>query len=136
MRRRSLPFDSVCVVQICLATNRTTRVQHIAVQFGIDIQSDTFVDWTVLLADTRCHSNHQNDTHFLFESKYTTNSCPPPLYSLIFLSFFVAQKFVLIYFCKPPSKLWRSAQTSTIFLAMTFVSLMVAIVALGYVLTQ
>lgn len=52
------------------------------------------------------------------------------------LSGFFPQKTTLIYFCKPPSKLWRSAQTSTLFLAMIFLSLLGAVVALGYIITQ
>lgn len=49
---------------------------------------------------------------------------------------FYIKKFVLIYFSKPPSKLWRSSQTYTLFLAMVFVSLTIVIVILLYVLTQ
>lgn len=49
---------------------------------------------------------------------------------------FYIKKIVLIYFSKAPSKLWRSAQTYTLFMAMIFVSLTIMIVMLLYVLTQ
>lgn len=49
---------------------------------------------------------------------------------------FQFQKVVLINFCEPPSKLWRSSQTFTLFLAMMFVSLTIVIVISLYVLTQ
>ncbi|XP_031627951.1 transmembrane channel-like protein 5 [Contarinia nasturtii] len=63
----------------------------------------------------------------------------PPLAAVIVLKMvatFYLKKMVLINFCKPPSKLWRSSQTFTLFLAMIFVSLTIVIVIALYVLTQ
>lgn len=56
--------------------------------------------------------------------------------SFISILNFCQQKIVLIRFCKSPSKLWRSSQTFTLFLAMTFVSLTIVIATLLFVLTQ
>ncbi|XP_055296530.1 transmembrane channel-like protein 7 [Sitodiplosis mosellana] len=63
----------------------------------------------------------------------------PPLSAVIVLKMIVTfylKKLVLINFCKPPSKLWRSSQTFTLFLAMMFVSLTIVIVIYFYILTQ
>ncbi|XP_058443941.1 transmembrane channel-like protein 7 [Malaya genurostris] len=49
---------------------------------------------------------------------------------------FYVKKFSLIYFCKPPVKLWRSNQTQTLFLVLVFVSLFGVIVTHGYIMTQ
>jgi len=51
------------------------------------------------------------------------------------LTFYI-KKTVLIYCCKPPAKFWRSAQTSTLFLVMTFLSLLGVVVGHGYIITQ
>ncbi|XP_037025849.1 transmembrane channel-like protein 5 [Bradysia coprophila] len=53
----------------------------------------------------------------------------------MFLTFYI-KKTVLIYCCKPPAKFYRSAQTSTLFLVMTFLSLLGIVVAHGYIITQ
>ncbi|XP_058815409.1 transmembrane channel-like protein 7 [Topomyia yanbarensis] len=49
---------------------------------------------------------------------------------------FYVKKLSLIYFCKPPIKLWRSNQTQTLFLVLVFVSLFGVIVTHGYIMTQ
>ncbi|KAJ6638862.1 Transmembrane channel-like protein 5, partial [Pseudolycoriella hygida] len=51
------------------------------------------------------------------------------------LTFYI-KKTILICCCKPPAKFWRSAQTSTLFLVMTFLSLLGIVVAHGYIITQ
>ncbi|XP_055586664.1 transmembrane channel-like protein 5 [Uranotaenia lowii] len=53
----------------------------------------------------------------------------------LFLMFYI-KKFSLIYFCKPPSKLWRSSQTHTLLLVLIFVSLFGVMVTHGYIMTQ
>lgn len=63
----------------------------------------------------------------------------PPLAVIITIKMiitFYLKKTTLIYFCKPPSKLWRSAQTSTLFLVMVFVSLLGVVIVHGYIITQ
>ncbi|XP_063703649.1 transmembrane channel-like protein 7 [Culicoides brevitarsis] len=49
---------------------------------------------------------------------------------------FYIKKYTLIKFCKPPQKLWRSSQTRTLFMVLTFLSLFSAIVINCYIVTQ
>lgn len=53
----------------------------------------------------------------------------------LFLTFYI-KKFSLLYFCKAPTKLWRAAQTHTLYLVLIFLSLMGVIVTHSYVITQ
>uniref|UniRef100_A0A8D8DI82 Transmembrane channel-like protein 5 n=1 Tax=Culex pipiens TaxID=7175 RepID=A0A8D8DI82_CULPI len=53
----------------------------------------------------------------------------------LFLMFYV-KKLSLIYFCKPPSKLWRSSQTQTLFLVLVFVSIFGVIITHAYIMTK
>lgn len=95
------------------------------------------MDWYFLFTSSCCCNRSQNDCHILFEGLYrniwwTTWKI---LYLIINFEYYL-QKIVLINFCKPPSKLWRSSQTFTLFLAMMFVSLTIVIVISLYILTQ
>ncbi|XP_059609455.1 transmembrane channel-like protein 5 [Phlebotomus argentipes] len=49
---------------------------------------------------------------------------------------FYILKAILIKYCKPPAKLWKSTQTHTLYLVMSFLSLLGVLVANGYVMTQ
>ncbi|CAD7091086.1 unnamed protein product [Hermetia illucens] len=51
------------------------------------------------------------------------------------LTFYI-KKLTLIYFCKTPKHVWRSAQTQTLYLVFSFLSLLGVIVAHGYIMTQ
>ncbi|XP_055912980.1 transmembrane channel-like protein 5 [Eupeodes corollae] len=51
------------------------------------------------------------------------------------LTFYV-KKTTLIYLCKSPKHMWRSAQTQTLYLVFTFLSLLGVILTLGYIMTQ
>lgn len=48
---------------------------------------------------------------------------------------FYIRKLTLIYLSKEPTQLWRSAQTQTLYLVFTFVSLLGVIVSHGYIMT-
>uniref|UniRef100_A0A336LSF5 CSON002460 protein n=1 Tax=Culicoides sonorensis TaxID=179676 RepID=A0A336LSF5_CULSO len=49
---------------------------------------------------------------------------------------FYLKKYTLIKFCKPPAKLWRSSQTRTLFMVLTFLSLFSAVVVNCYIVSQ
>ncbi|XP_067641714.1 transmembrane channel-like protein 7 [Eurosta solidaginis] len=49
---------------------------------------------------------------------------------------FYINKALLLYLCKPCCHIWRSAQTQTLYLVFTFVSLLGVILTLGYIMTQ
>lgn len=49
---------------------------------------------------------------------------------------FYIRKLTLIYLSKEPTQLWRSAQTQTLYLVFTFVSLLGVIVSHGYIMTS
>lgn len=49
---------------------------------------------------------------------------------------FYIRKLTLIYLSKEPTQLWRSAQTQTLYLVFTFVSLLAVIVSHGYIMTS
>lgn len=53
----------------------------------------------------------------------------------MFLTFYI-KKLSLIYLCKAPKRMWRAAQTQTLYLIMIFVSLMGVIITHSYVITQ
>ncbi|XP_052868847.1 transmembrane channel-like protein 3 [Anopheles cruzii] len=59
-----------------------------------------------------------------------------PVVAVKFLLVFYVNKFELIYLCQPPTKLWRSSQTQTIFLVLVFVSLFAVLLTHGYIITQ
>ncbi|XP_046385265.1 transmembrane channel-like protein 5 [Ischnura elegans] len=63
-----------------------------------------------------------------------------PLLSLIiavktFLTFYI-KKIGLMYYCQPSAKAWRAAQTETIFLVLSFLSLFGILFALGFMFTR
>ncbi|XP_031778182.1 transmembrane channel-like protein 3 [Nasonia vitripennis] len=61
----------------------------------------------------------------------------PPISLVILVKLlitFYVKKCELLYFCEPPSKFWRAAQTQTLFLALTFLGMISAITVLSYVL--
>ncbi|XP_071443918.1 transmembrane channel-like protein 7 [Hetaerina americana] len=63
-----------------------------------------------------------------------------PLLSLIiavktFLTFYI-KKIGLMYHCQPSAKAWRAAQTETIFLILSFLSLFGILFALGFMFTR
>lgn len=51
------------------------------------------------------------------------------------LTFYI-KKFTLLYLCKTPTHMWRSAQTQTLYLVITFLSLLGVVIAHGYIMTQ
>ncbi|XP_017482979.1 PREDICTED: transmembrane channel-like protein 1 [Rhagoletis zephyria] len=53
----------------------------------------------------------------------------------MFLKFYI-NKTLLLNLCKPSCNIWRSAQTQTLYLVFTFVSLLGVILTLGYIMTQ
>ncbi|XP_054730198.1 transmembrane channel-like protein 7 [Anastrepha obliqua] len=53
----------------------------------------------------------------------------------MFLKFYI-NKTLLLHLCKPSCHIWRAAQTQTLFLVFTFVSLLGVILTLGYIMTQ
>uniref|UniRef100_W8BII4 Transmembrane channel-like protein 5 n=1 Tax=Ceratitis capitata TaxID=7213 RepID=W8BII4_CERCA len=53
----------------------------------------------------------------------------------MFLKFYI-NKALLMYLCKPSCHIWRSAQTHTLYLVFTFVSLLGVILTLGFIMTQ
>ncbi|XP_004535121.1 transmembrane channel-like protein 1 [Ceratitis capitata] len=53
----------------------------------------------------------------------------------MFLKFYI-NNLLLMYLCKPSCHIWRSAQTHTLYLVFTFVSLLGVILTLGFIMTQ
>lgn len=53
----------------------------------------------------------------------------------LFLKFYI-NKALLLHLCKPSCHIWRSAQTQTLYLVFTFVSILGVILTLGYIMTQ
>uniref|UniRef100_A0A034VS87 Transmembrane channel-like protein 5 n=1 Tax=Bactrocera dorsalis TaxID=27457 RepID=A0A034VS87_BACDO len=53
----------------------------------------------------------------------------------LFLKFYI-NKALLLHLCKPSCHIWRSAQTQTLYLVFTFVSVLGVILTLGYIMTQ
>lgn len=51
------------------------------------------------------------------------------------LTFYI-KKYTLIYLCKSPTQVWRSAQTQTLYLVLIFFSLLGVMVSHGYIITQ
>lgn len=51
------------------------------------------------------------------------------------LTFYV-KKTTIIYLCRSPKHMWRSAQTQTLYLVFTFLSLLGVILTLGYIMIQ
>lgn len=49
---------------------------------------------------------------------------------------FYVKKIVVIKFCKAPPKLWRTSQTQTLFMVLTFLSLFAVTIINGYIATQ
>lgn len=49
---------------------------------------------------------------------------------------FIQQKLAVIHFCKAPSKLWRTSQTQTLFMVLTFLTLFAVTIINGYIATQ
>lgn len=43
---------------------------------------------------------------------------------------------IVLKFCRPSSKTWRAAQTTTWFLMMSFLSLLLVLALLGYIITS
>ncbi|XP_055633381.1 transmembrane channel-like protein 5 [Toxorhynchites rutilus septentrionalis] len=52
------------------------------------------------------------------------------------LLIFYVKKQTLLYFCKPPTKMWRSSQTQTLFLVLVFVSLFGVMMTYAYIMTH
>lgn len=69
--RCTLSLESIFNLQIRLASNRFTWIQHIAGQFRFDIQSNIALDRTILFADTWRRFNRKNDNSILLEGKNT-----------------------------------------------------------------
>lgn len=53
----------------------------------------------------------------------------------LFIKFYI-NKVLLMHLCKPSCHIWRSAQTQTLYLVFTFVSVLGVILTLGYIMTQ
>ncbi|XP_055389995.1 transmembrane channel-like protein 5 isoform X2 [Condylostylus longicornis] len=56
--------------------------------------------------------------------------------TLKMISNFYIMKYTLIHLSKSPKHMWKSAQTQTLYLVFTFLSLLGVIVSLGYIMTQ
>lgn len=63
----------------------------------------------------------------------------PPLAALVVVKMavtFYVKEWSLMWFCRPSTRVWRSAQTATLFLGMVFVSLLAVITTNGFVITR
>ncbi|KAF5289737.1 hypothetical protein FQA39_LY03654 [Lamprigera yunnana] len=53
----------------------------------------------------------------------------------LWISWYI-RRTCLLYFCEPSTKSWRSSQTQTVFLILSFLSLLLVIITIGYIMVD